>query len=426
MDFKDVVDLERLQRLGSMKASAHIILVDGWNSGPAETLRSRVFKDLQRAKANEDISRVLGNHNRAYLTVLYHEEKHAQLLDLKGRQPSGLRKLEEIPNGLEEKEKIEDLVRLGLSCYEATRSCFSAPKLYKEAARPADCSDFDLRKSFPATIAARYQDLTVVQQWCQDPNSCLVDCGMAVTPSNLKVLKEFCNSAAGSGEPVLQKFLADAALQAAPRWAVQYRDALRLAATRDEAAHPAWCLALRQAGVPADKIRNKVHYLVNCVAERQRCEAGRARVGEDLAMFIGLESDGVVAIPLGQQTPDGLLNLMGPDFAIKPYRSWDGIISGFKAKYPMVAPHLFDEVDVDWEVSEGSKLESIMRIRRGEKPSRVLATCVPDFILDAMTAVKDVYRSCQYIPQPLKTFEKTAPNKNSLDATGQCRAVRTA
>jgi hypothetical protein len=79
--------------------------------------------------------------------VLYHEEKHAQLLDLKGRQPSGLRKLEEIPNGLEEKEKIEDLVRLGLSCYEATRSCCSAPKLYKEAARPADCSDFDLRKS---------------------------------------------------------------------------------------------------------------------------------------------------------------------------------------------------------------------------------------------------------------------------------------
>ncbi len=83
--------------------------------------------------------------------------------------------------------------------------------------------DADRAKSFPSAIAARYVDLTEIADWFKDPDSCVRACELPLTDSNREALKAFCNSAAGSGQPVVDTFLGATGLGELPDWAAKYR-----------------------------------------------------------------------------------------------------------------------------------------------------------------------------------------------------------
>ena len=72
--------------------------------------------------------------------------------------------------------------------------------------------------------------------WSKDKPKCVEACGLSsreANQGNVEALKKFCNSAAGSGKPVMDEFLAATGVVAPPEWCVEYRENLREAARRD-------------------------------------------------------------------------------------------------------------------------------------------------------------------------------------------------
>ena len=334
------------------------------------------------------------------MLTLYKEEDDNLLLGVCGRLHSGIGSMEGLPDG-NLVWKLQRLLGMGLTLYESTRSVFAAPKAYKEAVRPACSRDFDLKKSFPNAIVSRHGDLDVVAQWCEDPMACVGRCGMGLTDANLKMLKDFCNSAAGSGEPVVDTFLMASGLQELPQWARLYRDQLRTAAARDYEAHPDWVAVLSQDGRSQREITNKIHYVCNCITERQEVEAARVRVATaplnpDPVRWTSNESDGLVAIPdrgVGRPAWDTrVLALMGSKFSIKPYREFDELVTVFRNKHPEIHDLLFSTYDDKWVDIEKIKLECARRIRNNEQPSMRYAKCMPFCLMAQGCMVKDIFR----------------------------------
>lgn len=282
------------------------------------------------------------------------------------------------------------MAALGITCYEATRSCFAAPKLYKEGVRPDQCWDFDSIKSFPKAIVARYPDKKEVHLWSEDPLACVKMCGLPMTDDNVKALKLFCNSAAGSGQPVLDSFLQSTNLGKAPEFVLNYRQCLRAAAMQDLARRPGWAVQLEARGYSPDQLKNKIHYLENSIEERMRCE--KARADASMVEWISLESDGQVCLP-SSITKQEILEAMGAGFAYKPYRSFDAIVVAFQEKHPEVNVKYFGIVDKDWTTTQFACAQGAKRLRQGENPALTFSPWLPTFIMDPGRMLKDMWRT---------------------------------
>ena len=123
-------------------------------------------------------------------------------------------------------------------------------------------------------------------------------CGLTESPENLQALKLFCNSAAGSGKPVLDKFLKEAGLEEPPAWVVGYRENLREAARRDTERNDEIAKVFEKQGLMQHAITNKTHYVCNDRDERVEFEEAVGAV-DRIADVVGLESDGCPCMPLG-------------------------------------------------------------------------------------------------------------------------------
>ena len=211
----------------------------------------------------------------------------------------------------------------------ATRSAACAPKWYKEFVRPSTINDFDRKASFPSVILKRYPDLKHVEAWCEDKHSCVRACGLGDTIENIKALKLFCNSAAGSGKPVLDTFLEETGLKEAPEWVLGYRDNLREAARRDTEHNVEVARILEKRGLMERDVANKTHYICNARDERAEFDESVSAIHQ-MVDVVGLESDGCPCLPLNGELPSEqwrahMLDLMGNAAAstthvYKPYR----------------------------------------------------------------------------------------------------------
>ena len=286
-----------------------------------------------------------------------------------------------------------------MPAYCATRSIFAAPKWYKEYVRPDMVSDFDRRASFPSVILARYPDLDIIREWINDKSKCVEACGLPANEENLKALKEFCNAAGGSGQPVMDQFLAATGLTEAPAFCLRYREAVRYAKERDCQKEEHLVEILRKEGYSNNDIGNKVHYICNERTEREELDAALDAVGND-ADVVSLESDGCPCMPKGEGTDEWRARVLAlMDGAVtstthtwKPYRSPTDILETMKSKFPNVPEEAWTQVDSDWEKIETLKAECRKRLRNEEKPVMWLKDLVPWHALPCGRLVKDVYR----------------------------------
>jgi hypothetical protein len=206
-------------------------------------------------------------------------------------------------------------------------------------------------------------------------------------------LKKFCNSAAGSGGPVLSTFLQETGHQDAPAFVLKYRECLRLAARRDAEASPVWVSALLLRGYGEDQACSSVHYLCNNDMERKSCEVARHATRDLPLCWISLESDGQVCMPTDCLRVDEVLAAMGTQFSYKPYRVIDDIIAAMKLKYSGVPGKYFGITDPDWENAQFARTQGVRRLREGEGPALTFSPWLPNFILPCGRMFADVWRS---------------------------------
>ncbi|CAE8694405.1 unnamed protein product, partial [Polarella glacialis] len=117
------------------------------------------FTDMSRARFTDDHRALLSGFDVIFspgvgrFPVLCKEERDAARLGVHGRQHPGVGALDDIPEDHALKPFFYSMVEaLGITCYEATRSCFAGQKLYKEGAAliAAQCKSGLLRT--PNTI----------------------------------------------------------------------------------------------------------------------------------------------------------------------------------------------------------------------------------------------------------------------------------
>lgn len=215
-----------------------------------------------------------------------------------------------------------------------------------------------------------------------------------------QALKDFCNSAAGSGQPVIDKFLADTGLMMLPTWATSYRSAVCVAMDRDVASEPGWVNKLRAKQYSDRAIRNKIHYAKNAAMERQQCD--KALTARDaVAETISYESDGHPCIPVHRApTADwvrDVLAAMNVDpaarFISKPYRADADLLDDLKVRFPDIPEAYFIESDPNWREAAGSSMELFRRMKAAETPALVACKVVPFHLQDNGWLVRDEWRS---------------------------------
>ena len=117
-----------------------------------------------------------------------------------------------------------------------------------------------------------------------------------INESEVKLVKEFCNSAAGSGLDFDKEWLAAArakgcVLDELPHWLQEYRAALRTAASRDVVAEADMASVISSNGFSPQQVSNKVHFVMNSGIERKECNAAIQR-RSDLTHTVAFECDG--------------------------------------------------------------------------------------------------------------------------------------
>jgi len=133
------------------------------------------------------------------ILVPYHEDKLFENTQIPGRLVSGVTSADDM-HGHPWSEQIETLTSAGITSWQATRGLHAGPKWYKELARGDKCIvDTDRKKSFPNAVYDRHPELDAVEMWCKYPENFAAGCGFDVSlPAQYKLVKDFCNSAAGS------------------------------------------------------------------------------------------------------------------------------------------------------------------------------------------------------------------------------------
>ena len=302
----DAISFEKIAQLGSLRAAALIELtgedaneeVDDLFAYPKETLRQRCARDLLSAQRARDKGAAQMEGDIGRLVALYRQDKLSKATGIPGRLVSGVTELSE---GAPFHDLLADLCEV-MPAYCATRSIACAPKWYKEFVRPSTTNDFDRKASFPSVIQKRYPDLKYVTEWCTDKRSCVRACGLEDSTANINALKLFCNSAAGSGKPVLDTFLDKTGLEEAPEWVLGYRDNLREAARRDTEHNAEVARILEKRGLMESDVTNKTHYICNARDERADFDES-VSAARSIVDVVGLESDGCPCMPLNGEMP---------------------------------------------------------------------------------------------------------------------------
>ena len=267
----DYVDVATLEFFASLKAANFIILEDDDKHVCNETLRSRAFVELRRL----DMAKKFGHDG---VVVPYHEDKLSLVTGTKGRLTPGLTNLS-LATGQYYADALSRLCEEGITTWQATRSLHAGPKYFKEIARgPTQVLDADRKKSFPNAVLDRHPDLDAVEMWTIHPEAFAAACRFDVSdPMQYKLVKDFCNSAAGSGSIFEKEWLAKARLTQLPDVMILYREQLRVAAQRDTAARPQIAKTLAQQGWKETDIQNKTHYICNSEIERRESDAALGR-----------------------------------------------------------------------------------------------------------------------------------------------------
>ena len=296
-------------------------------------------------------------------------------------------------------QDLEDLCASGVNLWSATRALNAGPKIYKEIARGVSIADLDRKKSFPNAVLDRYPDLDAVEMWVTAPANFAAACDFDVSDEiQYKQVKDFCNSAAGSGKTFEAEWLKQVGRDELPGPMVLYREQLRTAATRDVDNRPELVKAFGDAGVRKEDIANKVHYVCNAEIERKESDEAIAR-RVDLAETVAFESDGHPCRIMKPRTDTlTVLNAMNnglvdrKQFVLKPYRGKEQLLADLMAKYPEVPRDLFTSVDPAWKDKAAKMIEFKRRLAAGENPVMLSKLLVPDFSVDGRT-VRDQLRT---------------------------------
>jgi hypothetical protein len=341
----DILDPDALRDLGSRRAASFVTYSISSAGGPTSTLRTRCAEDLYRLQCFDQPH---GQYGKAM--VLYTEDRLSTAAGVKGRLVAGF-KVGELPDDFPSVDILRDLAS-AVGDYAATRSSFNAPKLYKQYVR-APGADIDRSKSFPSAVFARYPDLDAVGKWSSDPEAVRVLIGC-----EMKALKDFLNSAAGCGQPVIQGFLDNIGATSLPAFLRTYLDQLKEAARRDLQSDEGKAIAVQLVEHPAlfggkeisqYALANKVHFIRNCIFERVSMDVVDPGLAE-VAVLASDESDGKYVVPFVGHAPvaswiGAVREACSGDsgrWEWKPYDTKDAIIEKLKADNPRVPAHLWD------------------------------------------------------------------------------------
>ena len=127
-----------------------------------------------------------------------------------------------------------------------------------------------------------------------DPLNCVRLCGFEPTDLNMKLVKEFCSSAGGSGGLFEREWLQTAGLSVLPNWLAAYRQDVRTPSERDVNARPDVAKTFKDLGCSDRDIQNKVHHVCNAKIERSDCDEANASRSKraEFVRSIACESDG--------------------------------------------------------------------------------------------------------------------------------------
>jgi hypothetical protein len=226
------------------------------------------------------------------ILVPYHEDSLFATTSVPGRLVSGLKDLNDAVE-YPWHDDVEKLVGLGVSPWQATRALHAGPKYYKEIARGClHVLDTDRKKSFPNAVLDRHPALGAVELWCTRPHEFATACGFDVSiPSQYKLVKDFCNSAAGSGRTFEEHWLTTAGITSLPEPMILYREQLRIAARSDVEQRPKVSDAFKTLGFDKQEVASKTHYVCNSEIERRESEEAIVK-RDSMVETVAFESDG--------------------------------------------------------------------------------------------------------------------------------------
>ena len=155
--------------------------------------------------------------------------------------------------------------------------------------------------------------LGAVEMWTLHPEDFASACGFDVNdPKQYKLVKDFCNSAAGSGTLFANEWLAKANLTQLPDVMILYREQLRVAAKRDTEARPEIAKTLTQQGWKETDVQNKTHYICNSEIERKESDAALGR-RQKITETVAFESDGHPCLVDKAEDIEKILKVMNKD-----------------------------------------------------------------------------------------------------------------
>ena len=193
----------------------------------------------------------------------------------------------------------------------------------------------------------------------------------------ITIPQEFVNSVAGSGRPVMQALCEALRCYDPPGWALSFKQERSTAMDRDMEANAPMVELLAQR-FPPREIRNKVHYIVNCKHERIRLVAAVQALASNGFVVEALELDGIVVTT--DNSPEeaaAVLEILGPLWAHKPYRSKEVLLQAFKDKHPEL---YWSKQDKGWYPKAVSHLKLCARMRAGQTPAILLAKALPECV----------------------------------------------
>ena len=232
----------------------------------------------------------------------------------------------------------------------------------------------------------RYSDLATVAQWCCGPDRFAERCGFDVgVKEQYKLVKDFCNSAAGSGSTFEKEWLAMAGRVDLPAPMIEYRRELRIAAERDVKIRRDITQVYEDRGYSAQDLQNMVHYVCNSEIEHADCAAAMERRAS-LTTTVAFESDGHPCLVSGPSDCADILAAMNSgvedrkQFVHKPYRNQDEIMAALKEKYNTIPAEWFGVHDTDWRTHASDILEFRRRMRDNQNPILLAKKLVPRFM----------------------------------------------
>ena len=340
LTMQEAIDINALKRLGVLRFAGQVR--DDYGS----TLRRRIAIDIERAK-----------RGKRTLTVEYHEDKFSQEHGLEGR----------LYSGSTVKADDDESDPLGTH-FENTRSSFAGPKYYREWVRPKGMLDLDRIASFIQDLCAEYPDVTAMhQEWLASKQAfCLKYLGKQ-DEKTVKVVKEYINSLAGSGEAVLQQLRSELDLDGSEAWPKDMWEERDKCRRMDAQKEPELCQILRALGRSEREVLNKVHFHRRCKFERIAMERAAETLRAMQATPHALECDGLFVHPGGKGVV-AILAAVGPGWQHKPYRTEKQLLKYFKDEKGFDVSHdpaVNDNGD-DWLQQELDALHIERRVANGE------------------------------------------------------------